>query len=270
MQQNSERGIDLTSLEALLIGAVQGLTEFLPVSSSGHLVILQNLLGVKEQPLIFAVLVHMGTLISVLVAFRADIIAILRQPFTRLTYLIVVGCIPAGLAGFFLAPLFARAFESLLVVGLGLLFTGVILQVSERLAAMTIFGKEVRETSYKDALVIGLMQAVAIIPGISRSGSTIAAGLMSGLDREFAARFSFLLSIPVILGAGIFELSDLFAAGMDVSHYIPYLVGIISAAGFGLLAIKVVMDLVKRGRLSYFSYYVWVLGAVVLGYHFFF
>ena len=93
---------------------------------------------------------------------------------------------------------------------------------------------------------------------------------MSGLDREFAARFSFLLSIPVILGAGIFELSDLFAAGMDVSHYIPYLVGIISAAGFGLLAIKVVMDLVKRGRLSYFSYYVWVLGAVVLGYHFFF
>jgi len=265
-----ERGMDLTTFEALLIGAVQGLTEFLPVSSSGHLVILQNLLGVKEQPLTFAVLVHMGTLISVCVAFRSDIAAILRKPFTKLTYLIVVGCIPAGLAGYFLAPYFEKAFESLVVVGFGLIFTGIILQISERLSARVIFGKEVKETTYKDVLLIGLMQAIAIIPGISRSGSTIAAGLMTGLDREFAARYSFLLSIPVILGAGLLELQDLFTVGMDFSDGIPYLAGVISAIAFGLLAIKVVMNLVRNGRLAYFSYYVWLLGVLVLGYAFFF
>lgn len=260
----------MTALEALLIGAIQGLTEFLPVSSSGHLVILQNLLGVNEQPLTFAVLVHMGTLISVFVAFYSDIAAILRKPFTKLTYLIVVGCIPAGLAGYFLAPYFEQAFESLLVVGLGLIFTGFILQVSERLAAKSILGKEVQETTYKDVILIGIMQALAIVPGISRSGSTIAAGLMTGLDREFAARFSFLLSIPVILGAGIFELKDLFTGGADFSNTVPYLIGVISAAVFGLLAIKLVMNLVKKGRLAYFSYYVWFLSVLVLGYYFYY
>lgn len=260
----------MTSFEALLIGAIQGLTEFLPVSSSGHLVILQNLLGVREQPLTFAVLVHMGTLISVFLAFRQDIAAILRKPFTKLTYLIIVGCIPAGLAGYFLAPYVEKAFESLLVVGLGLIFTGFILQISERLAVNNIIAKEVRETTYLDVFFIGLMQALAIIPGISRSGSTIAAGLLAGLDREFAARFSFLLSIPVILGAGLFELQDLLADGLELTNSVPYLIGVIAAALFGLLAIKVVMKLVKNGRLAFFSYYVWLLGFLVLGYHFYF
>lgn len=260
----------MTSLQALLIGTIQGLTEFLPVSSSGHLVILQNLLGVKEQPLTFAVLVHMGTLISVFVAFRKDIIAILRRPFSKITYLIIVGCIPAGLASFFLAPYFEKAFESLLVVGIGLLFTGFVLKISEKLAERIIFGKQERETTYLDVLLIGLMQALAIIPGISRSGSTIAAGLLTGLDREFAARYSFLLSIPVILGAGVLELKDLFTAGMDLEHIISYTVGVVAAALFGLLAIKVVMNLVRKGRLSYFSYYVWFLGLLVLGYYFYY
>lgn len=258
----------MTSIQALLIGAIQGLTEFLPVSSSGHLVVLQNILAVKEQPLTFAVLVHMGTLISVFVAFRKDIAALLRKPFTKLTYLIIVGCIPAGLVGFFLAPYVEQAFESLLVVGLGLIFTGFILQISERLAKRNLIAKEVRETTYLDVIFIGLLQALAIIPGISRSGSTIAAGLLAGLDREFAARFSFLLSIPVILGAGIFELQDLFSSGLNLNT--PSIIGIISAAVFGLLAIKVVMKLVQNGRLAFFSYYVWFLAALVLGYHFYF
>jgi undecaprenyl-diphosphatase len=260
----------LTSIEALLIGAIQGLTEFLPVSSSGHLVILQYFLGIKEQPLTFAVLVHMGTLISVFVAFYKDIAAILRKPFTKLTYLIIVGCIPAGLVGVFLGSYVEMAFESLLAVGLGLIFTGFVLQISERLADRNIFTKEIRETTYRDVIFIGMLQALAIIPGISRSGSTIAAGLLAGLDREFAARYSFLLSIPVILGAGLIELKDLFEIGVDTAHMVPYAIGVISAAIFGLLAIKVVMNLVKRGRLSYFSYYVWILGLLVLGYHFFF
>jgi undecaprenyl-diphosphatase len=260
----------LTSIEALLIGAIQGLTEFLPVSSSGHLVILQYFFGIKEQPLTFAVLVHMGTLISVFVAFHKDIAAILRRPFTKLTYLIIVGCIPAGLVGVFLGSYVEMAFESLLAVGLGLIFTGFVLQISERLASRNIFAKEIRETTYWDVIFIGLLQALAIIPGISRSGSTIAAGLLAGLDREFAARYSFLLSIPVILGAGVIELKDLFEVGVDMAHVVPYMIGVISAAVFGLLAIKVVMNLVKKGRLAYFSYYVWLLAFLVLGYHFYF
>lgn len=259
----------MNSLEAFILGAVQGLTEFLPVSSSGHLVIFQHLFGIHEGPITFDVLVHMGTLIAVIVAFWDDIVSICRHPFDRLTWLIVVGCIPAGLAGFLLAPLFEKAFESLLVVGIGLFITGLLLKVSEYLANQHFGLKTSNETSYKDALFIGIIQAIAIVPGISRSGSTIAAGLVSGLDREFAARYSFLLSIPVIIGAGIFQLQDLFVSGIPARNIVPYIIGPLTAALFGYFAITVVMKMVRRGRLSVFSYYCWTLGGLTLLYYYF-
>lgn len=254
----------MTTLQAIILGIVQGLTEFLPVSSSGHLVIFQHIFGIQEAPLTFDVLVHLGTLVAVFVAFWQDIVSILRHPFSKLTGLIVVGCIPAGLAGYLLAPLFERSFESLLVVGLGLLFTGAILRLSENMAYRTLNFKEVGETSYLDVLLIGLLQALAIVPGISRSGSTISAGLMAGLDRDFAARFSFLLSIPVIIGAGVFQLHDVFSSGFSTANITPYLVGPLTAAIFGYLAIRLVVRLVRNGRLSVFSYYCWALGAATL------
>jgi len=252
---------------AILLGAVQGLTEFLPVSSSGHLVIFQHILGVQESPLTFDVMLHMGTLLAVFVAFWDDIIHILKKPFTRLTYLIVVGCIPAAIAGYLVAPYIEKAFEALLVVGLGLIFTGFALRFSEKWSREKIGLKDIPNTSYKDALFIGLLQAVAIVPGISRSGSTIAAGLFAGMERELAARFSFLLSIPVILGAGIFELSDVSSSAWS-QNLVPYTVGTLVAALFGYLAIKIVMRLVRHGRLSVFSYYCWAVALVTLVFYF--
>lgn len=250
--------------QSLVLGVVQGLTEFLPVSSSGHLVIFQHLFGMKEAPLTFDVLVHLGTLLAVLLAFREDLLYILRRPFNRLTYLIIVGCIPAALAGFLLAPLFEKAFESLLVVGIGLVFTGFILKFSEAYATEKPGLKEINETGYADAIFIGLLQALAIVPGISRSGSTIASGLFVGLDREFAARFSFLLSIPVIIGAGVFELKDVMETGISSSVAIPYAAGFAAAVLSGYLAIKLVLRIVKKGKLSMFSYYCWGLAGITL------
>ncbi len=260
----------MTVLQAFILGAVQGLTEFLPVSSSGHLVIFQHLFGITDTPLVFDVLVHMGTLIAVFIAFWPDIVAILRKPFSKMTYLIIVGIIPAGLAGYLLAPYFEATFRSLLVVGIGLIFTGAILMISEKYANKNIGLKQEYETSYFDVIFIGLIQALAIIPGISRSGSTISAGLFTGLDRDFAARFSFLLSIPVILGAGVFELKDIIGVGLPSASIIPYITGVISAAVFGYFAIKVVLRLVKKGRLSAFSYYCWAVAALTLGVYFWF
>ncbi len=254
----------MTAFQAFVLGAVQGLTEFLPVSSSGHLVIFQHLFDIQEPPLTFDILVHLGTLIAVFIAFWDDIWGILKNPFCRLTYLLIVGCIPAGLAGYLLAPYFEKAFESLLVVGIALIFTGILLTLSEHLANKHYGLKETDETGFSDVLFIGVLQALAIIPGLSRSGSTIAAGLIAGLEREFAARFSFLLSIPVIIGAAIFELSDVFTSGIAVSNILPYIIGPLTAAIFGFFAIKVVLGLVRRGKLSYFSYYCWTLAAVTL------
>lgn len=254
----------MNTIQAFVLGAVQGLTEFLPVSSSGHLVIFQHLFMIKEPPLTFDVLVHMGTLLAVFVAFREDIIDILRKPFSRITYLLLVGIIPAGLAGFFLAPYIEQAFQSLLVVGVGLIFTGFILKYSEYVSKHSLQLKLSDQMSYRDALAIGCIQALAIVPGISRSGSTIAAGLMTGLDRDFAARYSFLLSIPVILGAGIFELKDVVEEGLVMAELINYSVGFVAAAVFGYLAIRFVMNLVKEGKLSVFSYYVWFIGLITL------
>jgi undecaprenyl-diphosphatase len=260
----------LTILQALILGAVQGLTEFLPVSSSGHLVIFQHLFGVQEGALAFDVLLHIGTLVAVFVAFWKDIYNILRKPFSKLTYLIIVGCIPAGLMGFFLQPIFEKAFESLLVVGIGLLITGLVLKGSEYVADKSLNMKEIRETSYLDALFIGLLQGLAIIPGISRSGSTIAGGLLAGLDRTFAARYSFLVAIPVILGAGLVQLKDFSINEVTTTSIIPYIVGPLTAAILGFFAIKIVMKLVSNGRLSIFSYYCWIVGTAVIGAHFYF
>lgn len=248
----------MTTLEALVLGMVQGLTEFLPVSSSGHLVIFQHLLGLKEVPLAFDVLLHIGTLVAVFIAFWEDIISILKRPLDKLTFLIIVGIIPAGLAGYFLEDYVEMAFQSLLVVGVGLIFTGAILKISENYANNRILLKQAEETSFRDALFIGIMQALAILPGISRSGSTIAAGLFAGLDRDFAARFSFLLSIPVILGAGILQLKNLHLSSETI-NLIPYITGFVSSIFFGYFAIKVVLRLVRKGRLSVFSYYCWAV-----------
>lgn len=258
----------MTILQAIWLGIIQGLTEFLPVSSSGHLVIFQHILGMQEAPLTFDILLHWGTLIAVFIAFWEDILAIIKKPFSKLTYLIIVGCIPAGLAGVFLQSYFEKAFESLLVVGLGLILTGLILKHSEKISEKKLGFIDEHEASYVDVLIVGIMQAIAIIPGISRSGSTIAGGLIAGFDRNFAARFSFLLSIPVILGAGLIQFKDISISGVPGDNLLPYIIGPLTAAVFGLIAIKIVMKLVRQGRLSVFSYYCYAVGLLTLAAYF--
>ncbi|HHV75832.1 MAG TPA: undecaprenyl-diphosphatase UppP [Syntrophothermus lipocalidus] len=253
-------------LDAVILGIVQGLTEFLPVSSSGHLVIFQKLLGFQQPGVTFEVMLHLGTLVAVIAAFWSDVWGIIKKPMSRIVYLIILGTIPAGLIGVFLKPLFEQAFESLTVVGVGLIITGFLLVLGEKLGTRAWWGKEVEQTSVGDALFIGLLQGLAITPGISRSGSTISAGLLRGLDREFAARFSFLLSIPAILGAGILEGKDILDSGIAGHSLAPYIVGTVTAAVSSYIAIRIVMGLVKRGRLSLFSYYCWTVGILILAF----
>ncbi|NLK51795.1 MAG: undecaprenyl-diphosphatase UppP [Syntrophomonadaceae bacterium] len=256
----------MTVLEAILLGLVQGLTEFLPVSSTGHLVIAQHFLGFQEPPITFDILVHLGTVLAVIVAFWSEIVDIIRRPTQRIVLMLIIGAIPTGLIGIFFKPIFEGLFNSLTVVGVGLLFTGIILWVSEYLA----FGyKGIREMTIVDALIIGTIQGVAITPGISRSGSTIAAGLLTGLDRELAAQYSFLLSIPVILGASFLEIKDVLTYQVNI-ELLPLIVGPLVAAIAGYVAVKIVLRMVKRGKLSLFSYYCWTLGLLLIVYRFFF
>jgi len=260
----------LSVLESLLLGLVQGLTEFLPVSSSGHLVIFQHLLNITEPPLAFDALVHVGTLFAVVIVFWADIRSILRRPFSRLTFLIIMGCIPAAIMGIWLEPLFEKAFQSLLVVGLGLLFTGIVLVASERLVQRNARSKDWSTMSGWDALLIGVMQGIAITPGISRSGFTIAGSLFRGLSREYAARYSFVLSIPVILGASLLQLKDLPAHALAGINWLPYVLGPAVAGVSGYLAIKLVLRFLQTGRLYLFAYYCWTIGALTLVAYWFF
>lgn len=248
----------LKAWQALLLGLVQGLTEFLPVSSSGHLVIAQSLLGVKAEMLTFDIFVHVGTLAAVFVYFWSDIRALLKRPFCRLTALIVVGCIPAGLMGVFLDDFFERLFSSLPAVACALIVTGVLLLISDRFN-----GKgSIEKMSFGQALAIGCFQGLAITPGLSRSGSTIFGALLCGLERREAARFSFLLSIPVILGAALLEGVDVVKSGVPVSF--SYLLGAFVAALSGYIAIRIFIRLLERRNMRYFAYYVWAVAAVVL------
>ncbi|MDH7479102.1 MAG: undecaprenyl-diphosphate phosphatase [Syntrophomonadaceae bacterium] len=250
----------MTISQAVIMGFVQGLTEFLPISSSGHLVIMHHLLGFEEPPITFDVLVHLSTTAAVILAFWGDVRSILSNPRQKLVLLIVVASIPTAIIGFLFEPIFKGFFTSLMVVGGGLLLTGVLLWVSDR---MTVSRKGLGETSYFDALIIGAIQGLAITPGVSRSGSTIAGGLLLGLNRDLAARFSFLLSVPAVLGAGLLEFKDIYSGGSDLPFW-PALTGALSAGLTSFLAILFLLRLVRQGRLHLFAYYCWAVGLLVL------
>jgi len=272
----------MTILQALIIGIVQGLTEFLPVSSSGHIAILQALFRLRDPGITFAVAVHIATLAAVLVAFWRDVVDIVagvigglfgvltrrlragevwrRNTGFRTGILLLVGSLPAGLVGIVFKDAVERLFASLLAVGLMLLVTGALLWLTDRVSAR---GVPVREVRPGQALLIGLFQAAAVAPGLSRSGSTIAGGRLAGLSRDAAARFSFLLSIPAILGAALVDLKGL--AGVAAANLGNQLiVGMAAAAVVGYLAIRIVMRFVRAGKLRGFAYYCWAVGLAVI------
>ena len=265
-------------LQAIIIGIVQGLTEFLPVSSSAHLVFAQKLLGV-ESSLAFDVFLHLGTLIAVLWFFRWDIIKMLKSwwlsigdilqgrfmegfrqdPYKRLAWYVILATIPVGIVGVFFEDSVDALFAGALYVPAFFLFvTGTILYLSQRMASGNV---NLNNISAKESLWMGLGQACAILPGLSRSGTTIAAGLTIGLEKEFAAKFSFILSIPAIFGAFVFKLKDIGAA-MD-TNFLPIFLGFIVSIIAGYLAIKWMLDLIQNRSLDIFAYYCWAVGIIV-------
>lgn len=261
----------MSYLHAAVLGLVQGLTEFLPVSSSGHLAITQHFLpGFKQPGLLFDVLLHFATTLAVVIYFRQDILRLLSCFFRsdaadgddrHTVWMILIGSIPTAVIGFSGKDFFETLFENIPLVGCMLIVTALLLIVAERGRKN---GRSLAQIRYNDALLVGVVQGLAIIPGISRSGSTIATLLIRGIDGEAAARFSFLLALPAIGGAMLLSLKDL--QQVSWGEVPAYLLGFFIAFSSGLLAIRWLMAVVRRRRLVGFAVYCLLVGGSILGY----
>ena len=271
----------MSLLSSILLGFIQGLTEFLPVSSSGHLAIAEHLLGMSgasDIPEFFDVLLHLGTLVAVFVAYWAEVRDMVLEFFRgakdlahgttptpipsarRMILLIIVGTLPL----FVVLPikdLVEGLADNMYFVGGALLVTGCLLFASDRVRKGH---KSERSARIQDVLVVGLAQAIATCPGISRSGTTITAGCFVGFDRKFAVRYSFLMSIPAILGANILSLKDAVSAGIIWADVPVYLVGVVVAAGVGYVCIRLLKMIAEKGKFGFFAYYCWAAGVVTL------
>lgn len=250
----------MSIVEAVVLGIVQGLTEFLPVSSSGHLVLLQKVFGISEGAMLFTIMLHVGTLLSIFIVFWKDIVQMIKQPLSKLSLLIVCATIPTVLIALLLKDSVEAAFSSAAYLGYGFLLTGIILWFVESIKPGN---KGLDKMTFKNALLIGAAQGLAIFPAVSRSGSTIAGALFQKLDRKFAARFSFLMSIPAILGSLVFQVKDIVGTNMEI-EWMPIIVGTVVAAIFGYLAIRIMMEVIAKHSLKYFAVYVFILGTFVL------
>lgn len=247
--------------EAVILGLIQGFTEFLPVSSSGHLVLLQQAMGLKEVPIFFDAMLHFGTLIAVVAVLFLEIVQILRHPVKNHLGMLILATIPAAVVGYLWSDFFESVFSSGSLLGVCFLITAVILTVSELIATRINSRKPL---TTKSALAMGLMQAVAILPGVSRSGSTIAGGLFMGVDRTRAAKFSFLMSIPIILGSVLSSGMNAADAGMGDVSVAAVAAGTIVAAVGGFFAVKFMLSIIEKTKLYGFAVYVTALGVFLL------
>lgn len=271
----------MTYLKAIVLGLVQGVAEFLPISSSGHLKIFESIMGLPNveegQYMLFDVLLHFGTLIAIFAAYRKEIAEILNEllrmlhikktprrarpniPARRMIVMLILATLPLVLV----LPIkdAVEGLGSMLFVGFALLVTGVLLFFADR----TPRGEtNERSVSVKDALCVGLAQACATVPGLSRSGTTICAGLSRGFERQFAVRFSFLMSIPAVLGATLLELIDAIRVGLDTSLLPMYLVGVVFATVSGYLSIRLLKYITSKDAFGGFAYYCWGAGLVAI------
>ncbi len=251
----------LTKLEALVLGIIQGLTEFLPISSTGHLYLGRNLFGLQEAGLMLDTMLHLGTLLAVFVFYKDEFIQIIKKPFSKLTGLLMIGSIPAAIIGLLFKDFFDEISKTGVTIGWEFLITGLFLWFAD--SAKNGY-KKMNDIRYRDALIIGSAQAVAIFPAISRSGMTIVAAMWRKLDRETAAYFSFLLSTPTIAGAVLLQSLDLFEGKGEEISLSALLVGVVASAVFGYIAVKWMVGYLKNHSLKPFAVYVWVLGLVVL------
>lgn len=248
-------------LGAIILALVQAITEWIPISSTSHLVIISELFNLNSTPF-YDALLHLGTFVSAVVVFREDILKIIRAVVTwntkssdfKLFWYVVVATIPIVLAGFLLKDFVEAAFSSLLVVGISLIVTAVVLY-------LTKYATQKTNVDMKNGFWIGLSQIFALLPGISRSGMTISVALLLGIKREQAAKFSFLLFLPAVLGAGVLQLLTADLSSIDITSSI---LGVIISAGVGIIALKWLLKVVKQGNFHNFSWYCLALGIVVL------
>ena len=256
------------SLEAAILGVVQGLTEFLPVSSSGHLVLAQEVMGNQSEDILFELAVHLGTLLPIILVYFSDLWGMAKAPFvergplserpgTRLMVLLIVGCIPTALIGLGLQDFFESLFDSAAPLVVSFALTGTLLYASKFARPGQWDGSTL---PWRSAALIGLAQGMAITPGISRSGTTIAVALFLGASRDFSARFSFLLSIPAILGAVLLQAKDLDSS--VVIDWSSLALGAATAAITGYVALKILIKLVNSGDFSRFAWYCWSMAGV--------
>ena len=263
----------MSIFQAILLGIIQGATEFIPVSSSGHLVLVPWLLGWPEPGLAYDAFLHLATLIAVIVYFWRDIIELIgawlrswghltsMAPRERLAWLLIISAVPGALLGYFLDDLATQMFSSPRAVGIMLLVTGLLLTGSEQI------GRRIRDLNHlklSDAIWIGIAQGLAIAPGLSRSGATLSAGLLCGLRRDEAARFSFLMGIPIILGAGGLQIVKLGQAGLGDLGLGVLIAGLVAAALAGYLAIRFLLGYVRTHNLRPFAYYCFVAGVAAI------
>ena len=267
----------MTYLMAVFMGLIQGVAEFLPISSSGHLALFQAFFGmedVESKYMLFTVLLHFGTLISVCAVYWRDVLEMVREFFLglaalagrretnpppvarRLVMLIITATLPLFVMVFFKDAL-NHLFSNSLMVSCALMATGFILFFSDRLAQGR---KTARNATVVDALAVGCGQALAVIPGLSRSGTTISVGMLRGFDRSFAVRFSFLMSLPAVLGANVLEIKDAVQSGFPMEELPMYLVGVAVSAVVGYFAIRLVKTLSDQGKFGHFAYYCWAVG----------
>jgi len=269
----------MTIYDAIVLGIVQGLTEFLPVSSSGHLVLFQKLLGYEEPMISFDIAVHWGTLLAVFVFFGKDIWGMISQtfafllhlpkrspkdlfmeyPYTLVAMFVIIATIPTAIIGLVFEEAFEYFFGSLLAVGIAWFIMGLILVLSRKFQGG---GRNLSQMNQQDSFLIGLVQGLAIIPGISRSGSTILCAMLLGIEKREAARFSFLLSIPAILGAGVFKLRE----GIEFMGHSTWSLAIafLTASLVGYISISFLLEFINRGKLYIFGYYCLAISAFAI------
>jgi len=264
---------------AAILGFIQGLAEFLPISSSGHLAVFQHLFGMEEVDTLFDVLLHLATLVSICIVFWHDIVDMIREvigffkdvghpkpdegepkPARRLVLMIIIATLPLVVV-LPIKDYIDSLSNSTYFIGVAFLITGGMLYLSDR---MRVGKKTEKNMSVGDAVKIGLVQAVATLPGISRSGSTITAGMAVGLNRSFAVKFSFLMSLPAVIGATLLELIDAINEGVDASRLPAYLLGMVVAGVTGYFAIKLVKLLAQEGKFGKFCYYCFAAGIATI------
>lgn len=285
----------MSLLQAIIMGIIQGVAEFLPISSSGHLSIFKHILNIEiETGLLFDVLLHLGTLIAIFIVYWKDIkelivegfkiigrllknvfifvrklgknekynyVKVVTTPYERFVMMIIVSTIPTGIMGILFKDVIEYSSETLLIPGIFLLLTGVLLTVADR---VEVGNKNESTASYKDAGIIGLAQGIATMPGLSRSGTTITACLINGFDKTFAVKYSFIMSIPAVLGAVILEIKDFNTISVTATELSYYLIGTLVSAVVGYICIKTMLVIVRGKKFKYFSYYCFLVGIIAI------